>query len=314
MKRRTYPIIGFLFVFAFVFSFSFNQKAKAESGLVDLTYEDYEGVTPKLISYSDYTLFVKIKDQDFQFRFDSSKKGKIFFVSGDSNGTIWINIDSNLYESMPELYYISYELEGNEMSLHSFNNGYMHLSTSPYVGTYASFPSEKEYNLPNLDELSKLLNNPNTPAESSQPSFSPSPVIPTETPNVTVSPTKKPIPTKKPAPTPKVVKEKISKSKKTKTKVYLLSNTGKVLKKVKFSKKTGVMVYNKKKIKKVKDVFFTKKGTVMYFTKSKKAYYFIGKKRILIKSKVSSIKTYKGLATQLVIKKGKKAKKIKLKK
>lgn len=118
MKRRTYPIIGFLFVFAFVFSFSFNQKAKAESGLVDLTYEDYEGVTPKLISYSDYTLFVKIKDQDFQFRFDSSKKGKIFFVSGDSNGTIWINIDSLIYmKVMPELYYISYELEGNEMSL-----------------------------------------------------------------------------------------------------------------------------------------------------------------------------------------------------
>lgn len=314
MKRRTYPIIGFLFVFAFVFSFSFNQKAKAESGLVDLTYEDYEGVTPKLISYSDCTLFVTIDNQEFQFNFDSTKKGDIFFVSGDSNGTIWINIDSNLYESIPELYFISYELEGNEMSLHYFNNGYMHLSTSPYVGTYASFPSEKEYNLPNLDELSKLLNNPNTPAESSQPSFSPSPVIPTETPNVTVSPTKKPIPTKKPAPTPKVVKEKISKSKKTKTKVYLLSNTGKVLKKVKFSKKTGVMVYNKKKIKKVKDVFFTKKGTVMYFTKSKKAYYFIGKKRILIKSKVSSIKTYKGLATQLVIKKGKKAKKIKLKK
>lgn len=314
MKRRTYPIIGFLFVFAFVFSFSFNQKAKAESGLVDLTYEDSEGVTPKLISYSDCTLFVTIDNQEFQFSFDSTKKGDIFLVSGDANGTIWINIASNLYESIPELYYISYELEGNEMSLHYFNNGYMQFSTYPYVGTYASFPSEKEYNLPNLDELSKLLNNPNTPAESSQPSFSPSPVIPTETPNVTVSPTKKPIPTKKPAPTPKVVKEKISKSKKTKTKVYLLSNTGKVLKEVKFSKKTGVMVYNKKKIKKVKDVFFTKKGTVVYFTKSKKAYYFIGKKRILIKSKVSSIKTYKGLATQLVIKKGKKAKKIKLKK
>ena len=314
MKRRTYPIIGFLFVFAFVFSFSFNQKAKAESGLVDLTYEDYEGVTPKLISYSDCTLFVRIDNQEFQFDFDSTKKGDIFFVSGDVNGTIWINIDSNIYESMPELYFISYELEGNEMSLHYFNDGYMQFSTYPYVGTYASFPSKKEYNLPNLDELSKLLNNPNTPAESSQPSFSPSPVIPTETPNVTVSPTKKPIPTKKPAPTPKVVKEKISKSKKTKTKVYLLSNTGKVLKEVKFSKKTGVMVYNKKKIKKVKDVFFTKKGTVVYFTKSKKAYYFIGKKRILIKSKVSSIKNYKGLATQLVIKKGKKAKKIKLKK
>mgnify|MGYP003175730431 FL=1 len=314
IKRGRISVLMLLLAIAFVFLFGFNQKAKAESGLVDLTYEDYEGVTPKLISYSDCTLFVTIDDQEFQFEFDSTKKGDIFFVSGDANGTIWINIDSNLYESEPELYFISYELEGNEMSLHYFNKGYMKLSTVPYVGTYASFPSEKEYNLPNLDELSKLLNNPNTPAESSQPSFSTSPVIPTETPSVTVSPTKKPIPTKAPTSTPKVVKGKISKSKKTKTKVCLLSNTGKVLKEVKFNKKTGVMVYNKKKIKKVKDVFFTKKGTVVYFTKSKKAYYFIGKKRILIKSKVSSVKTYKGFATQLVIKKGKKTKSIKLKK
>lgn len=100
IKRGRISVLMLLLAIAFVFSFSFNQKAKAESGLVDLTYEDYEGVTPKLISYSDYTLFVKIEDQDFQFRFDSSKKGKIFFVSGDVNGTIWINIDSNLYESV----------------------------------------------------------------------------------------------------------------------------------------------------------------------------------------------------------------------
>ncbi len=109
--------------------------------------------------------------------------------------------------------------------------------------------------MPNLDELSKLLNNPNTPAESSQPSFSTSPVIPTETPSVTVSPTKKPIPTKAPTSTPKVVKGKISKSKKTKTKVCLLSNTGKVLKEVKFNKKTGLWCITRKKIKKGEGCF-----------------------------------------------------------
>ena len=91
------------------------------------------------------------------------------------------------------------------------------------------------------------------------PLFEPATSTPTEKPSVTVSPTKKPTPTKAPTSTPKVVKKKISKSKKTKTKVCLLSNTGKVLKEVKFNKKTGIMVYNKKKIKKVKDVFFTKK-------------------------------------------------------
>lgn len=309
MKRRTYPIIGFLFVFAFVFSFCFNQKAKAER--VDLTYEDCEGIMPKIVSFSKYTIFVTIDQQDFEFKFDSSKKGQIFFVNGDSNGTIWINIEANLYENNPELYWLSYELEGNQMSLHYFGEGYMYYSsTSSYVETYSPYGSDNELNLPNLDELSKLLNNPNTPVEpSSQPT-----VTPTETPFVAATPTIKPIPTKTPAPTPKVIKDKISKSKKTKTKVTLLSNTGKVLKTVKFNKKTGIMVYNKKKIKKVKAVYFTKKGNIVYITKSKKAYYFIGKKSTLIKSKVSSVKTSKGFATHLVIKKGKKVKSFKLKK
>lgn len=329
MKRRTYPIIGLIFVLTFIFAFYSKAKAfsSSEYELVDLTYEEYEGVTPRQIYYDTfYKLSIVVDNQIFNF--DTTGKGEVFLTSGDPNGTIWVNIQHN-DDAEALLYWTSYELEGSKMSLHYFGKALVHYSNYPYVGKYVTYTSDEEFNLPNLDELSKLLNDPNAPVEPTsqptvsptnlpistiEPTISPSPVIPTETPNVTVSPTKKPIPTKKPAPTPKVVKEKISKSKKTKTKVYLLSNTGKVLKKVKFSKKTGVMVYNKKKIKKVKDVFFTKKGTVMYFTKSKKAYYFIGKKRILIKSKVSSIKTYKGLATQLVIKKGKKAKKIKLKK
>ena len=56
MKRRTYPIIGFLFVFAFVFSFSFNQKAKAGSAederqTIELPYDGCEGIYSKIISY-----------------------------------------------------------------------------------------------------------------------------------------------------------------------------------------------------------------------------------------------------------------------
>lgn len=337
MKRRTYPIIGLIFVLTFVFVFYSKAKAfsSSEYELVDLTYEEYEGVIPRQIYYDTfYKLSIVVDNQTFNF--DTTGKGEVFLTSGDSNGTIWVNIQHN-DDAEALLYWTSYELEGSKMSLHYFGKALVHYSNYPYVGKYVTYTSDEEFNLPNLDELSKLLNDPNAPVEPTsqptvsptnlpiptiEPTISPSPVIPTklpsvvptEKPDVTVSPTKKPIPTKAPTSTPKVVKEKISKSKKTKAKVYLLSNTGKVLKEVKFNKKTGVMVYNKKKIKKVKDVFFTKKGTVVYFTKSKKAYYFIGKKRILIKSKVSSIKTYKGFATQLVIKKGKKTKSIKLKK
>lgn len=296
MKKR---ISILMLLLAIAFSFGFNQKAKAER--VDLTYEDCEGIMPKIVSFSKYTIFVTIDQQDFEFKFDSSKKGQIFFVNGDSNGTIWINIYAKPELYKPELYWLSYELEGNQMSLHYFGEGRMYYSsTSSYVDRYSPYGSDNELSLPNLDELSKLLNNPNTPVE------------PSSQPNATT--TVKPIPTKTPAPTPKVIKDKISKSKKTKTKVTLLSNTGKVLKTVKFNKKTGIMVYNKKKIKKVKAVYFTKKGNIVYITKSKKAYYFIGKKSTLIKSKVSSVKTSKGFATHLVIKKGKKVKSFKLKK
>lgn len=307
MKRRTYSIIGFLFVFAFVFSFSFNQKAKAGSAederqTIELPYDGCEGIYSKIISYVpvDKEISIIINKNTYTFKTEEM----VGLIGGDEYGTIWFDT----LGKDGKIFWLNYELEGSKMVPHYFVKGYLGYKSPPYFGSYVNSSDTSNYlPLPSPKDLSNLLNNPN-------PTFNPTTIIPTETPNVTVSPTKKPIPTKKPAPTPKVVKEKISKSKKTKTKVYLLSNTGKVLKEVKFSKKTGVMVYNKKKIKKVKDVFFTKKGTVVYFTKSKKAYYFIGKKRILIKSKVSSIKTYKGLATQLVIKKGKKAKKIKLKK
>lgn len=335
IKRGRISVLMLLLAFVFVFYSKAKAFSSSEYELVDLTYEEYEGVIPRQIYYDTfYKLSIVVDNQTFNF--DTTGKGEVFLTSGDSNGTIWINIQHN-HDAEALLYWTSYELEGSKMSLHYFGKALVHYSNYPYVGKYVTYTSDEEFNLPNLDELSKLLNDPNAPVEPTsqptvsptnlpiptiEPTISPSPVIPTklpsvvptEKPDVTVSPTKKPIPTKLPTSTPKVVKEKISKSKKTKAKVYLLSNTGKVLKEVKFNKKTGVMVYNKKKIKKVKDVFFTKKGTVVYFTKSKKAYYFIGKKRILIKSKVSSIKTYKGLATQLVIKKGKKAKSIKLKK
>lgn len=323
MKKR---ISILMLLLSIAFSFGFNQKAKAET--VDFAYENNTKISPRQVHTTLYDLSITVENQTFTFNI--SNIGKIFLANSDFNGTIWVNVQPyNAKEAL--LYWISYELEGKKMSLHYFGKALIHYSDYPYVGTYVTYTSDKEFNLPNLDELSKLLNDPNAPVEpSSKPTVSPtntplptstieptissSPVTPTETPFVAATPTIKPIPTKTPAPTPKVIKDKISKSKKTKTKVTLLSNTGKVLKTVKFNKKTGIMVYNKKKIKKVKAVYFTKKGNIVYITKSKKAYYFIGKKSTLIKSKVSSVKTSKGFATHLVIKKGKKVKSFKLKK
>ena len=154
IKRGRISVLMLLLAIAFVFSFSFNQKAKAENGRVDLTYEGYEGITPKQISYIDYSLFITIDYNSIEF--DTSEEGMIWFVSGDSNGTIWINIESNKGEAKSEIFWASYELEGSEMSLHYFCQGYLHDSTYPYVGTYVTYTSDEEFNLPNLDELSNL--------------------------------------------------------------------------------------------------------------------------------------------------------------
>lgn len=237
----SYYRINICINFHFCFLLKSESFSSSEYELVDLTYEEYEGVTPRQIYYDTfYKLSIVVDNQTFNF--DTTGKGEVFLTSGDPNGTIWVNIQHN-DDAEALLYWTSYELEGSKMSLHYFGKALVHYSNYPYVGKYVTYTSDEEFNLPNLDELSKLLNDPNAPVEPTsqptvsptnlpistiEPTISPSPVIPTETPNVTVSPTKKPIPTKKPAPTPKVVKEKISKSKKTKTKVYLLCNTGKV--------------------------------------------------------------------------------------
>ncbi len=305
IKRGRISVLMLLLVIAF--SLGFSQRAKAgfaddERQTIELSYDGCERVYSKIISYVPVDKKISIIINNNTYTFETEEV--VGLIGGDEYGTIWFDT----LGKDGKIFWLNYELEGSEMIPHYFVEGYLGYKDPPYVGSYVNSSDTSNYlPLPSANDLSNSLKNPNA-------TFEPATSTPTEKPSVTVSPTKKPIPTKAPTSTPKVVKGKISKSKKTKTKVCLLSNTGKVLKEVKFNKKTGVMVYNKKKIKKVKDVFFTKKGTVVYFTKSKKAYYFIGKKRILIKSKVSSIKTYKGFATQLVIKKGKKTKSIKLKK
>ena len=89
--------------------------------------------------------------------------------------------------------------------------------------------------------------------------------------------------------------------------ITLCNKKNKAVKKATLNKKTGILKYNGKKVKHVKSAYFSKKGSLVYLTKSGKAYYYIGKKQILIKKKVSAIKTNaKKFATYLKLKNGKK--------
>ncbi len=88
-------------------------------------------------------------------------------------------------------------------------------------------------------------------------------------------------------------------------KIILKSNNEEI-KSVIFKKKLSTLIYRKVTEKNVKNVYFTKKGTVIFLNKNNKLYYFKGLKKKLLASKVSCVKTKKKFATKYVLKKGKK--------
>lgn len=312
MKYAT-KFLGF-FMLLFVFGLTFGSKASAGSydsdiETVDLPYdgEEYAGLTPRSIEYVPLGREITFHVDGKSFAFTTSDD--LISACGDVNGTFWYTTYTT--DKVKKLYWLNYEVEGDNMTPHFFINGslwYTNYKTD-YVGAYEPTGASDLIDVPTPVELKKLIS-PSTPV----PTETPAAPVPTQA--ATPVPTQTPgnvVPTQAPstqASTQNIQKakvtNKISKTKLSKTKVTLLSTTGKVLKSVKFSKKTGIMVYNNKKVKNVKAVFFTKKGNIVYLTKNKKAYYFNGKKSTLIKRKVSSIKTSKKFATHLVLQNKKK--------
>lgn len=245
-------------------------------------------------------------------------------IAFDYYGTLWIN-------SEYDIFWTNYELEGENMSLHYFAEGSIVFKALDDQGlTFEKYVSQYGgpyfyYDLPTPDKLKELLykeQNPSTPTPT--PTQKPTPT-PTMKPSSTPIPTKDPLKNQSPAPSANTLKTtspqntsdskfnsntiKFSKVKSSGSKIKLLNGFGKTVKTVTFKKKTGVLTYKKKRIKKVKDVYFTKKGSIVYLTRGKKAYYFNGKKSTLIKKNVKKVVTdSKRFATYLKLKNGKKFK------
>ena len=302
------------FMLLFIFSLTFGSKASADSSdayieTIDLPYdgEQYAGITPRSATYVlfENNITFNVNGKSITINMDE----EVSYVNGDIYGTFWIK--TKTADCLDKVYWANYELEGDKMIPHYYGNGllwYLNGNTN-YLGGFQPEDSAEIQDIPTPAELKELIS-PSTPVPTETPA-APEPTqaatpVPTQTPG-NIVPTQAPSTQASTQNTQKAkVTNKISKTKLSKTKVTLLSTTGKVLKTVKFNKKTGIMVYNNKKVKNVKAVFFTKKGNIVYLTKNKKAYYFNGKKSTLIKRKVSSIKTSKKFATHLVLQNKKK--------
>ena len=233
----------------------------------------------------------------------------VAFAACDSDGTIWLTDNSkNIYWADAPDYKSVYYFDSGELCYLKGNNDYIGALTLLRRPGMA-------YYLPTSDEIDVYVN------DDIQFVFKVcyEDVIPVNATGATQCPTTPPASTSKPNSNsdkkPSGSSDKTgSKNAYSKVKVKgntisLLNKKNKAVKKATLNKKTGVMKYNKKKVKGVKSASFSKKGSLVYLTKGKKAYYYIGKKRILIKKKVSAIKTdAKKFAVYLKLKNGKKVK------
>ncbi len=239
----------------------------------------------------------------------------------DSYGTLWI-------ECVDNVFWLNYQIDGDNLTPHYWDEGIFYADINDPDGKYVAYYGLNSYiPLPTLDELRNSLlpasspsptpivtQSPNpTPVATSRPSQTVTPVVtnpPSRTFMPVVSPNDTPTITSTATPTPKeeanqTVSTEISKVKSGRNSTKLCTSAGKAIKQFKFNKKTGVLTYKTKKVKKVKVAYFTKKGSIIYVTKNNKAYYLNGKKSKLIKKNVVSVKTSKKFAVVLKLKNGK---------
>lgn len=307
MKKITqrFRFIGFLAIFAvLLMSVAVDVPAKANEG-AEITFTFESGIPPRTV-YCDGTtnvIGISVNDTYYNLSIDSNI---IDYAYCDKNGTLWIVSSNFIFKEGYLIYWTNYELEGDNMTPHYFYTGYMRFYNG-YTDSYSNYSGEW-FPLPTLDDLKNYLENgvpvPGSkpkPVADPEPSSEPQPSVePKHSPEP--SPTSKPLPS--PEPSPQVIPS-IKKVTTSKNIIKLINSNNEVVDKATFNKKKSTLSYNNKKITKVKGVWFTKKGSLVYLKTNSKAYYLKGKKSKLIKSKVASIKTTKKFATALKLKNGK---------
>ncbi len=326
MKKN--KILAILLVVALILPFVSVNNVSAEDDssrpyIVDYTYE-YDSIPTRHI-YSDdlYNLKYTVDGNESILTVDEST-GTISELHCDANGTVWIRVKLNLY-------FYSYELQKDDFTFYCFDTGFLNVNDSEYsfAATYSS--GGKDIPLPTLEELQVLLDSNTLTAlptvdltPSAEPSIAPSEapssaptVAPSESPSVVPSVAPTVVPSDSPNATTNVSTETqspkatVAPAKVTTTgnKLKLVGTDGTVSQTVTFNKKKATLTYNGVKVKSVKRVAFSKKGTVVYVKKNGNAYYLQGKKSRRIAKKVTSIKkNSNGFAVKLVTKSGKKIK------
>lgn len=310
MKKITQRVIGLLVVFAvLIMSVTVDVPTAKASLLSEVHYTFESGIPSRTVYCNGHTSEVTIYVDGFYCNV-SIDSNPIIEARCDKFGTLWLQ---RFEDTGFEVYWVNYDLEGYNMTPHYFNNGGFYVDVEDIV--YKLLIDNTEIPLPTPEDLKNYLEN-GTPVPGSKPK-----PITKPDPYPTVSPDSKPttdpnhssqvIPSTPPSnstqnvtsSTSKVATiKKVTTSKNT---IKLINSNNKVVDKVTFNKKKLTLSYNGKKIKKVKGVWFTKKGSLVYLKTNSKAYYLNGKKSKLIKSKVLRVKTSSKFATALKLKNGK---------
>lgn len=305
MKKITKRFVGLLVVFAVLaMSITVHIPTSKANEAAELTFTFENGIPPRTV-YCDGTTNIigfLVNDTYYNLSIDSHI---IDYAYCDKNGTLWI-VSSNFVSKEGYLiYWTNYELEGDNMTPHYFYTGYTTFYNG-YMDSYSNYSGE-EFPLPTFDDLKNYIENGvpvpgSKPKPTIEPEPSTNPDVPS-TPQVT-SPTSQPTPS--PEPTPQTSKPATIKKVVTyKNTIKIINSNNEVIDEASFNKKKSTLSYKGKKITKVKSVWFTKKGSLVYLKTNAKAYYLNGKKSKLIKSKVLSVKTSKKFATALKLKSGK---------
>lgn len=309
-------------------------SANAETLEYTYTFDNIPDQTIKYDWIDNYNKFIELTIDGTTYNVNSEYQ--VVDAYCDRLGTVWASLsnDSRQYY----LGFYNFELQGSEdINFHILRSGVVTDCDDNRFVSYANDDSPRMYwTLPTIEELSNYLltgkitlnyiPGPNSiptstpvpateePAKPTSPSLTEAP-IPTEpsstrkpAPIATIpAPTSKPIPTVSTPvynnTTSSTVGKPASVVKKGST-ISLVDSSGNIIKTIKL--RAGKLTVNKKVIKNVKSVYFTKKGTVVYLAKSGKAYYINSKnKSKLIKAKVKQVKTSKGFAISLKLKNGK---------
>ena len=331
--KKTIKFLG-LFVTVVLLTLVNTSMVNAET--VERTYT-YSDIPARTILYENepFNTYLNVSINGTTYKITSYCEIQSAYC--DKYGTIW----ADCFDTLDELYYLgfyNFELQGNEeCTFHLATSGRVEapIDNAYYVqygcedGLYYCLLPKKDalkHNLLTGETITiDYIGNPYLPTPSTEPEPSITPTIqpthdvnspqpssnpviqPSSSPTVksssspVIQPSSNPIIPPTPVPANKSKKKAIVKKSKNNIQITYCGDTSKVI----TLKKSGTLKYKNKVIKNVKDVAFTKNGTIVYFKKNGDAYYMSSSKIKHLRYKVKSIKKKNNFAIGLKLKNGK---------